>query len=312
MFVQLNRQLMEISEKMREKYVVKSRLERAEQRYNKLKRRLKELETQLFVVEKDIEKLERFSLSGLMYSIVGTRVEKMEQKQQEYETVKSEYNQHREELEHLEKEVRDLKFQIGEFNMLERQYEQILNKKEEMLRRGNDENTKKLMELSEQLNNARRGVKELREAIEAGRAVLGGLGLAINSLQGAKNWGTWDMLGGGMLSTAVKHSKIEDARNEIYKIQHLLQRFRKELQDVGRNPVLRIEIGSFATFADYFFDGLIADWTVQSRINNAIDNVHGMTRQIERIMSDLKASHAQIGRRINQIEYERKELIEKA
>jgi hypothetical protein len=162
------------------------------------------------------------------------------------------------------------------------------------------------------LNNARAGAKELQEAIEAGRAVLGGLGLAINSLQSAKNWGTWDLVGGGMLSTAVKHSKIEDARNEIYKIQHLLQRFRKELQDVGRNPVLRIEIGSFATFADYFFDGLIADWTVQSRINNAINNVHGMVRRIERIMSDLRASYAQVERRINQIEYERKELIEKA
>ena len=35
----------------------------------------------------------------------------------------------------------------------------------------------------------------------------------------------------------------------------------------------QVYIGEFATFADYFFDGLFADWYVQSRIHDAQDGV---------------------------------------
>mgnify|MGYP001559106142 CR=1 FL=1 len=34
-----------------------------------------------------------------------------------------------------------------------------------------------------------------------------------------------------------------------------------------------INIGSFETFADYFFDGLISDWVVQSGIHELLEGV---------------------------------------
>ena len=81
------------------------------------------------------------------------------------------------------------------------------------------------------------------------------------------------MLGGGLLATAAKHSHMDEARDAAYHIQNLLLRFRRELADVqGLSGTLVEEVGSFETFADYFFDGLIVDWVVQSKIDRSLDN----------------------------------------
>jgi hypothetical protein len=65
-----------------------------------------------------------------------------------------------------------------------------------------------------------------------------------------ENWGTWDVIGGGLISTAVKHSRIDRARASAHQVQQLLRRFQRELGDVGATSDITIDIGSFATFAD--------------------------------------------------------------
>ena len=42
-----------------------------------------------------------------------------------------------------------------------------------------------------------------------------------------------------------------------------LKRFQKELTDVETVEDFHIETGDFLAFADYFFDGIIADWGLQ-------------------------------------------------
>lgn len=47
--------------------------------------------------------------------------------------------------------------------------------------------------------------KEKREAVEAGQRALNSLRAAQNNLNSAKNWGIFDMFGGGMFSTFIKN-----------------------------------------------------------------------------------------------------------
>jgi|GEM_PF-3558734 len=49
-----------------------------------------------------------------------------------------------------------------------------------------------------------------------------------------------------------------------------------------------INIGSFETFADYFFDGLISDWIVQSGINESLDSVHLVANDVDNVIGSLK------------------------
>ena len=57
--------------------------------------------------------------------------------------------------------------------------------------------------------------KEKREAIEAGQRALSSLRTAKENLNSAKNWGLVDMFGGGFFSTMLKHSKMDQARQNM-------------------------------------------------------------------------------------------------
>ena len=59
--------------------------------------------------------------------------------------------------------------------------------------------------------------------------------------------------------------------------------------DVDNIPEFRIETGDFLTFADYFFDGIVADWLVQSKINDAKRQVDNAIVKVNYIMGQLKS-----------------------
>lgn len=130
--------------------------------------------------------------------------------------------------------------------------------------------------------------KEKREAIAAGNRALHSLRAAQENLSSAKNWGIWDMFGGGFLSTALKQSKMEDAKRNMEQAKYDLRNFSRELRDVSMSYDLNIETGDFLSFADLFFDGFIVDWMVQDRINKAGGQVEEATRRVEGILRELQ------------------------
>ena len=124
-------------------------------------------------------------------------------------------------------------------------------------------------------------MREVREARSAGLQALESLERARKALDSARGWGIFDMLGGGTLSTLVKHSKLENARQYIDQAEYDLDVFRRELADI-RLPDMRID--GFLTFADFFFDGFLTDLLVQQRINDARRQIDQVCRQVEDIL----------------------------
>ena len=105
----------------------------------------------------------------------------------------------------------------------------------------------------------------MAEAIQAGERALKSLRIAQSQLNGAKNWGLFDMFGGGLFSSMIKHSKMSDASRYMEEAKYDLLTFQRELRDVSVPLELKMEIGSFLSFADFFFDGFVADYLVQRR-----------------------------------------------
>ena len=128
--------------------------------------------------------------------------------------------------------------------------------------------------------------KEKREARLAGQRALASLQDARNYLRSARNWGIIDLFGGGGLSGLLKHAKVRDASRSLEQAKADLQVFQRELRDVQSIDGLRIEIGDFLTFADFFFDGFVADYLVQSKIRNAQEQVD---RAIEMVSNSLQS-----------------------
>lgn len=129
--------------------------------------------------------------------------------------------------------------------------------------------------------------KEKQEAIDAGNKALRSLRKAQENLGSAKGWGIFDMLGGGFISTMVKHSKVDQAKENMEQARYDLRDFSKELNDVNIACNLNIETGDFLSFADWFFDGLIVDWMMQDRINQASQQVEEAIRRVEDILRQL-------------------------
>lgn len=130
--------------------------------------------------------------------------------------------------------------------------------------------------------------KELNEAILAGERTLQSLNIADEALGSAKHWGVFDMIGGGILSTYFKHSRLDRAKSCIADAKQALKVFQNELADVSQVMELSIPIGDFLTFADFFFDGFFVDWVVQSRIDVARRQLHEAIGKVKRMVASLQ------------------------
>ena len=85
-----------------------------------------------------------------------------------------------------------------------------------------------------------------------------------------------------------KHNRMDEAQAAMNEARGHLRRLKKELLDVNLTGDLKMDVGSFLTFADYFFDGVIADWMVQSKIGDALNQVREARRQVSSIRKRLQ------------------------
>lgn len=122
--------------------------------------------------------------------------------------------------------------------------------------------------------------REISEAIQAGNEALRCLENAKDFLGSAGNW--------GLLTTFVKHSKMNQANEQIQAARAALMAFQRELHDVQELGDLKVETGDLLGFADYFFDGLLADLLVQSRINNAKNQIDNAIQRVKYILAQLR------------------------
>lgn len=130
--------------------------------------------------------------------------------------------------------------------------------------------------------------KEIREAIRAGERALDSLKEAQRQLQSAGNWGLIDIFGGNTISGLMKHMKINNASRCIDDARRDLAYFRDELGDIRDIENLNVDVGGFLTFADFFFDGFVADIFVQSKIRKGQEQVREAIWRVEDILRALR------------------------
>ena len=313
MLTDLNQRLSEVKEAQRRQRKLQAHLAGARRSLEQECARLAACETELLKEGKDVERLEGLSLAGLFYTILGSQEEQLEKERQERLAAKLRYDKSRYAVQALEDEVADLQRQLGRLGDVEAQYKAVLAEKESRLRQGGAAPGRRLIELDEQIAQAQAEHTELVEAIEAGNLARQGLGRVMDALQSAGNWGVWDMLGGGLLATAAKHSRIDDARQAAYEVEPALRRFQRELADVGGQAgAAQVEVSAFETFADFFLDGLIFDWVVQSRINQSLENTLKLYDRTGKILTDLSKSQAASAQRVGALKEERQALLEQS
>lgn len=286
MFKEMNERLLELKEQGHRQERVERRLEELRKELSWLRESRKLAETRLTSEEKDVERLTRVSLSNLLYTILGKKEAQLEQEKREVVAAKLKFDEADHALRSSEELLKQLERELQKTKNWKSEYDRLFKAKEAELLSGNQE----LKELSESLAALRAEQRELQEAVRAGQSLKQHLQDAEKGLSSAKDWGTYDMLGGGMISTSMKHSRLDEAMDHIYAAQNEMRRFERELQDVGIHDFGNsLEMSGLLRFSDYFFDGLLVDWLVQGRIKEALEQVQGRANEVNRIVSQLES-----------------------
>ena len=89
-------------------------------------------------------------------------------------------------------------------------------------------------------------------------------------------------------SCEAKQKELTAQRDTLADRLKKLRRFKTELSDVEITADLQVTVDSFLKFADFFFDGLFADWAVLDHINQAQSRVENTKGQIKRVLALLK------------------------
>jgi len=279
--------IIEARERIRAKQKLESSVRKARQSLASEKTRSAELGAVLKKEEADVRKLEGLSLTAMFNQFLGKKEDHLNKERQEVLTAKLKYDQSAHEVASLERDIADMEGRLAAIGDPEAEYARALEQKEVRIK-GADRAD--LVRLTERIAEVNSDIKEIGEAVAAGDEVLAGLDSVIAYFKSAGNWGIVDLIGGGLIITAVKHSKIDRAKAAIHEVQTRLGRFRRELADLRTAPEapLGVEISSFEKFADYLFDGLIFDWIVQSKISRSLDAARKMHARMAALVADLR------------------------
>jgi hypothetical protein len=281
--------LLEAGERLRAKQKLDRSILEARKSLAAERERLAELGAVLDKEETDVRRLEGASLTAVFYRFLGRKEDQLDKERREMLAAKLSHDQCAHEVASLERDVADMEARLAALGDAEAGYARALEEKEARI--GGDARAE-VVGLTEKLAGLNTDLKEIGEAVAAGDSVIAGLNDVIADFKSAGNWGIVDLIGGGIIVTAVKHSKIDKAQAAIHEVQSRLGRFRRELADLRTRPALplSIDITSFEKFADFIFDGLIFDWIVQSKIKRSLDAALDMKARMEAIVGDLRRS----------------------
>lgn len=287
-------------------------LKQTEQDMIREKLLLNKLAAELEKENEDILKLESSNLTSLFYSILGTKAERLEKERQDLLKARLKYDQCKNNVEYLAKESKRIVDELNQVESCEHEYEDLLNKKLESINLEDKETSEELKGLIKRKESMKANIVEIDEAIKAGEEALAAIENTIRELETSQGWGVVDILGGGFLTTAVKYNHIDEAGRYAEETQRTLSKFKREMSDIKMITGTEIAIGAFETFADYFFDGLIFDWVVQSEIGKSLDAVKNTKNQTDKAMSKLYEEKVTEEFMIKQLEDQINHIIENA
>ena len=237
--------------------------------------------------QSDVDRLEGRSLAAFFYATIGKKNEKLDKEREEAYAARVKYDVAVRELSAVEEDIQYIETELSQLYECELKYEKTLKGKAEAIKQTGSKEAIGIFQIEERITYLESQIREIQEALMAGETVLDITNNILDSLDSAEGWGTWDLMGGGLLTDMAKHSHLNEAQEQVEQLQVQLRRFKTELTDVTIHADVQISINSFLYFADRFFDGLFADWTVLDKINQSQVQVQNTKNQIESVLNRL-------------------------
>ena len=119
-------------------------------------------------------------------------------------------------------------------------------------------------------------ITQVNQALSLTNQLITTLDDAERQLSSARNWGFLDVLGGGLITDLIKHSKLNNAKISMERVNYLMQELRRVLGGISLPGDYSMNVGGFATFADFFFDSGIVDVYMTAKIMSSLSEVRNL------------------------------------
>ena len=235
--------------------------------------RLKKLEKSKLAEQADVDRLEGDSLATFFYQVIGKMDEKLDKERQEAYAARVKYDVALHDLSSVDADLEQIQNRLARLSDCERQYQAALSEKIKSIKASAHPAAQLVAESESRIAALKVQKRELLEAINAGKTALHTVNEVLETLDNAEGWSTWDVMGGGLMADLAKYEELDNAQEQVEQLQVELRRFKTELADVEITADLQVAVDSFLKFADFFFDGLFADWAVLDHINQAQSRV---------------------------------------
>jgi hypothetical protein len=281
-------------------------LAEAQDLFDRASDRCDRLERQLAVEERDVGKLEGVSLRRVVTAIRGSREAVLDRERAEVDTVASALARADTERETLRERVDTIRQSLQRLEHAEAEYERalvdVVTAAEVSRAGGIDPATGPgptidpvTVVRAANLIARRRERREVGQAVVAGHDAMAGLADALSALRSANDWSNWDTFaGGGLISSSIKHDRMDTAKAAIERAQTALARFGRELDDLGLPGMVLPTTDGLTRGVDIWFDNIFTDLTVRDRIRSSIRSVEEVLGQVHEAVQGLEVRQREL------------------
>jgi hypothetical protein len=272
----IDQRLAAAAESLREYEVIWLRICDLEARIEQVSEQLVDLRLRRLDEQEDVERLERLSLTSVLAALRGARGDQLARERAEADEARYRLAEAEERRSALRRSLMDAKIRLSRVATARTTYAALLAEKERHLSESGDPRGARLLELAAERGRLTGEVRELDEALRAAESARAALSRVGDMLRNASAWSTYDtFLGGGVISSAIKHSRLDEAARAAAYADQRLAVLRTELADVPGTGTTgpQLAVDGLTRFADVWLDNIFTDLAVRSRIKRAQDNV---------------------------------------
>lgn len=255
-----------------------------------LEKRVLELDRIRAKEESDVEKIERFSLQSLVYTVNGKKEEILNKERMEAYAAVAKFELAYRELDRILDYIEELNHELLELKDCEKEYENCINEKIAFIKAHDKVKANEFIEYEERYIQLEKNIIEIEEAVHVCNRAVDKINQILKCLDSAIQYSEMDMSSPKLEISMLKHEELDKAHRLIKSLHFNLVKVKVELKDVDVYSIsnMNVKINGFLKFADFFLDGLFNDITIHHHINDVIIEVSEMKNEILTIINSLK------------------------
>ncbi|MEM7115964.1 MAG: hypothetical protein AAF614_26215 [Chloroflexota bacterium] len=314
MLKQLNDNLERTRQAIKEKETADARLQQLHALLADQKQEVAKRERVLRREIEDVEQLEGITLAALFYTVMLCLEAELEKEEEAARIAQLRYDDALAVQADLKHEIVVLEMKLQQLGAPRETYTQLLQEKEQLLLKAQDEDSVLLLGLAEEIGLLKGEAAELKESISLGEVTVAELDQLVSLLKESMRWDLMrpDPAIRGNRKLTSKTYYADKAKTKIWRIKELVSRFNWEMRHRGERlqPQISLVITKAERFSDAFYDSSSVEVVIASRIRRARLKSEVLREEVTAVLAELQGELETLWNKQREIETVRQQLIE--